>query len=486
MSMRGSRQAGVLALLMAVFLLLLAAGAPAQVIEATITVDAERPGVVNVEGRFTRSAKRSDKKTFFVTDEHAGAAGLENRFSGLELLANGENTKFRRIGAGAFLAEKEFDAWRYSVDLSPAGRRAGTAHISRLDGTSGVLMPEDLLPLVGDVRSAAVVIRVPAGWEMYSTENRRQSGMFLISDVKNSVVAIGKDWRFIQGSGISPSLAIRGKWHFADADVASFALQILGYYETVFGSQAAGRRLIVIAPPPTSAGAGSWEADTRGKTVNILMADTAFATQSKQRLHEILRHELFHLWLPNDVWLKGYYAWFYEGAAVYASLRAGVFLGRIRFDDMLDTLARTYQIEASSERLSLTAMQQQGNAGAASRLYARGMLTAFLCDIEMLAASGGKRSFETLLLDVYVAHKPPAEPVPATEAVLQRYAKYPELSPIVTAFITGDRPFEWGVSLNKAGLEFADGNLRVAKRHNGKQKALLDKLGYNAWRRFIP
>jgi hypothetical protein len=121
-----------------------------------------------------------------------------------------------------------------------------------------------------------------------------------------------------------------------------------------FGTDAANEIFVNVLKFPQQVGFGQWQAETRGRNITIISSDMAFRTQSLQRLHEQLRHEMFHLWIPNGVNLEGNYDWFYEGFALYASLKMAVAMNRIRFGDFLDTLSRAQAIDArQSNRLSL-------------------------------------------------------------------------------------------------------------------------------------
>jgi hypothetical protein len=471
-------------LLLAAAAVLLGYSAVAQDMAADITVIGGGSNSVKVEGRFLSSAKRADKRALFLNDDAASVSGLADRVTNIRLFANGENVAYRKISAGTFMSEREFDSWAYDIDISEGDRRNGIAHISRLNSGYGVLMLDDLLPSTGQKSSASVRFVLTDGQKVLAAVKANHSGIFEVPDVENAVFVIGNDWRFIGSPGTEPTIAVRGKWHFSDEELAAFTTEVFRYYTKLFGGSPGGEKLVVISPFFLQNGYGSWEADTRGRTVNILLSDTAFATQSKQRLHEILRHEIFHLWLPNSVSLNGNYAWFYEGAALYASLKAAVLLNRIRFDDMLDTLSRAYRIETSaSEPLSLIAMSARSWSGSSSRLYARGMITAFLCDVEMLNASGGRRSFEKLLRDIYQDHKEGGPARDATDAILSLMGQYAELRPVISSYVSGGERLNWLSTIAKAGLEENGGKLTVSGRLNGKQKARLDELGYNAWRR---
>jgi hypothetical protein len=110
------------------------------------------------------------------------------------------------------------------------------------------------------------------------------------------------------------------------------------------------------------------------------------------------------------------------------------------------------------------------------------MFTAFLCDLAILNGSKGKRSVYDLVREVYSAHRFPAARTEGTEAVLKIMSSQPELSTVIEQYILGSVRFEAEKELSLAGLELSNG-LRVRPKLTGKQKDLLDALGYNNWRR---
>jgi predicted metalloprotease with PDZ domain len=114
---------------------------------------------------------------------------------------------------------------------------------------------------------------------------------------------------------------------------------------------------------------------------------------------------MFHLWIPNGVNLTGNYDWFYEGFALYESLKLAVRMNRIGFADFLDTLSRAHTIDsAQSQRISLIQASANRFGGSNTQVYARGMLVAFLTDLAMLQQSKGKKSVDDLLRDLYRTH----------------------------------------------------------------------------------
>ena len=225
----------------------------------------------------------------------------------------------------------------------------------------------------------------------------------------------------------------------------------LNYGRTLGGFPAGKPQILII---PAEGKQGRWEAETRGNTVLIVSGDMPFEKLSRQRLHEQLRHELFHLWMPNDLALAGNYDWFYEGFTVYQSLRTGVELNRIAFTDFLETLSEAFNRANFQDRpISLVDASATRRSGANREVYARGMIVAFLCDGALLQNSRGKRSVADVLRRVYATHRLPNPSKDGNLSILDILRSYNELDPIIQNFITGSEKINWTPYLEKLGLE---------------------------------
>ena len=170
---------------------------------------------------------------------------------------------------------------------------------------------------------------LPAGWEVGRANKKRADNTYHIEDTEKAVLYIGKELRTVTVDNRT-DLTLSGEWRFKDDEAAAIVREIFAEYEKVFGSRPRNRSEIVLSKFPAPTRFGVWEAETRGRTVTILTGDMPFETQSVQLLHEQLRHEIFHLWIPNGVNLSGNYDWFYEGFALYQALRQ--VLPSIEFD----------------------------------------------------------------------------------------------------------------------------------------------------------
>lgn len=461
----------------------------AQDLDVSIKVNSLSPASVTVQGKF--KSRIPPAKNLSILSEFAGIQDLAARVSGISLEdLRGSVVAYKQFIPSEFVAEREFAGWNYSMALAPLKNRSSAAHTSWVTGSEGILFLHDLLPRIpekyGKV-SARIRLELPAGW-MVAGENPGTTN-YDIPDIGRAVFFIGTNQRErnVKVGKFGISIAISGAWNFTDDEVEQFVREIYSQHREVFGSDPIANAQIDLLRFPQSVTPGNWEADTRGSTVTIVSSDMPFKTQSLQRLHEQLRHEIFHLWLPNGVNLSGNYDWFYEGFALYQSLKMGVALNRLRFEDFLDTLSRAHSIDSlQSQRTSLLAASTGRWQGANTQVYARGMVVAFLVDVAMLKRSKGKRSVSDIIREVYESHRPPDPEEDGSGAVLKLLRSRTELAGIVDRYIEGKEAVVWQADLRAAGIESTEQNsnttLRVTAKLSGSQRDLLEKLGYNNWR----
>ncbi|HEY2846898.1 MAG TPA: hypothetical protein VGI80_03715, partial [Pyrinomonadaceae bacterium] len=455
----------------------------AQDVEVRITIDESQPSVAHVEGRFLKG-KRVARLSFL--ESYAGIAGLNKRIADIKL---GDQV----IGKAKLgnEANSSFSTFSYSVMLHQPSLFLNGAHISWLSNDRGILALDDLLPQPTDGLSVRVTLDLPKKWRFISNEDHFDEAMLNVNDALRAIIFVGSDWRIKPIPGSQVTLAVSGEHQVPDEVMANEISAIYGQYWKVFGSAPSGSfpQVAIIRFPSTS-GAGAWEAETRGSTVTILTSGGLSPADAEQRLEQQLRHELFHLWLPNGVNLSGNYDWFYEGFAVYEASKLGVAMNQIRFEDFLSTIGRAIDIDRFTTKRSLVEASQDRWAGASSQVYARGMLVAFLCDVALLDASKGKTSVESLLKQIVDEHRPPANVINGNDAIIAALRAHLELVPIIDDYINGPKPIDLAPTLQKAGIHATTRDqlteLSVGDKLNGRQKALLDKLGYNNWLKLAP
>ena len=465
--------------------------ASAQGFEAEITIDPQR-SIAAVSGRFQSHGAEFTHVNLSFAGSVAGHNDLAKRIRGIEIFdQRGAAVELRKLIDSEYLAPAGVVSWRYEVDLKPLKDVNAAAHTSWISGDRGLLMLADVLP-TSEV-SGKVTLRLPTDWNVFTTETQEPGNVFEIRDSGRAVFVLGKEWQKIEirDVGAQIDFITSGRWHFTPDEAAAMTREVSRELSQTLGDIDGRRRLVVLSNFPVTPGHGQWAAETRGDTVTIISSDMPFRTQSLQRLHEQLRHELFHLWIPNGVNLTGSYDWFYEGFALYESLKLAVALNRIRFEDFLDTLSRAHTIDsAQSQRVSLLKASATRFAGSNTQVYARGMLVAFLSDVALLDQTKGKRSVENLLAELFVKHRTPAPRVDASAAVIALLKSDPRVVPVVDRYVIGSEKIDWASDLAAAGIEDSDPgiltSLRVKAKLNGRQKTLLDKLGYNNWRKMTP
>ena len=151
------------------------------------------------------------------------------------------------------------------------------------------------------------------------------------------------------------------------------------------------------------------------------------------------------------------------------------------------SMTQQCSIAARAPVASRSVVTRRVEDSASLGVYARGMLVAFLTDLAMLEQSKGKRSVEDLLKDLYLKHRKPTPPTDGNTSVIEMLKTRANATSIVEKYVTGTDKIEWANELAAAGIEDSDPGpltaLRVKEKLKGGQKAMLDKLGYNNWRK---
>lgn len=457
---------------------------PAQNFAANISIDSTSANVVQVRGV---TSKQSNLNWFFlksvVNADNLGARILDFRLFDEQKRV----VAVKKLADGEYLAASEATAFQYQINLKPLPNAATKAHVSWISGEQGILMLDDLLPQVvanNQSFAAKIKIELPTDWRVISSEKAIGENIFEVENVTKSIFIVGKNWRETKTASLN--LTISGEWQFSDAAAAQMVDEIYSEYVKLLGEIPGEKPQVLLARLPKDTKFGRWEAETRGRTLTIFSADKPFKAQSIQLLHEQLRHELFHLWIPNRLNLTGNYDWFYEGFTVYQALRTGVQMNQIRFEDFLATLAEAYNLDSfQTNKVSLLKSSENRWNGANPQVYARGMLVAFLCEIAIL--KDGKRSLDDAFSEIYRKHRFPNEAADGNTAVLNILSEYKSLDSIVEKYVKGAGKINWETDLQTIGIETTSENsftkLRVKAKPNGRQKDLLNKLGYNNWRK---
>ncbi len=447
------------------------------------------PRSVTVKGRFAENSRVKNRKNLAFLNSIVGVNELSKRIFEVRLFdASGRLVEGKKFADGEYVATSDYLRWEYTIDLTPQKNNAAAAHISWVDAENGILMTDDLLPQFvanGTSASADVTLKLPSDWRSFSAESTNPNSGFSIDELSKGVIFVGKNFRerSIKLGETKVDLTISGTWHFTDDEMSEMASEIFQEYMRIFGAAPAKPVRIAILKFPGTMNQGVWEAETRGRNVILISSDMPFRTQSLQRLHEQLRHEIFHLWIPNGVKLKGNYAWFYEGFALYQSLKTAVAMNRIRFDDFLDTLSRAYSIDVrQSPRRPLVDADNRATGIADTQTYARGMLIAFLLDVAMLRESKGRANISDVSRQIFQRYSR-ENGVEGNSAALEAIGR----TEFAKRHILGADLLEMERELVGSGIVLETTGrlsvLSVAQNLNGREKEILDRLGYNNWRK---
>lgn len=446
---------------------------------------------VIVNGRYPREKSTGSIRGLSFQIIENGANRIQTvRFFG----SSGENLPVKQFGSTEFIASKDIYSWEYKVSIGPSTNRRLAARQSWITNDRSVLFLKDILPtnLVKDRKEDIVIeLRVPSGWNAVSSLQQARSSAesirFTIADsIIDGLIIAGTSVRqlFIDEGGRGARLAIADKWLFADEEARVAANEVINEYSRLYGGLDKAP-LIVFTRFPIAVEPTHWEAQTRGEAILLVSSDMHFRTQSIQRLREQLRHEIFHLWIPGSVPLSGRYDWFYEGFALYQSLKTGVELSHIRFDDFLDTLATAYAVAGKGNGASLLELSKRQTAADESDMYARGLLVAFSSDIELLEKSRGRRAVHDLVRDLKRFKNRKALTTDANEIIKNLFDEA-GLGAIFTSHVQGRESFDIEKMFRLTGIEFgvAESKARfvVRTKPTRKQKELLLKLGYNKTR----
>lgn len=470
---------------------------PPRLLRVEISLTAET-GIVRVRGKFTEGNSKAGENWSFA-NSYADAENLAARIKNFELFgAGGERIEHRKFADGEFVAQAPAGGFSYEVDLRLPANKSLMAHISWLDAERGMILPGDLFPQISDGNfSQRVKFELPPGWIVSTAAERTGGGEFIIRNAAETVFFIGRNQRerrfMIENANFG--FVISGEWQFTDEEASEMARGILEEYREIFGRMpfpsGAGRIFLVRFPAEVEA--GRWRAETRGVNAVILSSSMPFKAPAAQRLHEQLRHELFHLWIPNALNLSGDYSWFYEGFAVYQALKTGVWTGQIRFEDFLNTVSESYNIHRRAEGnfpLIDVSKNLWRRAEAGASVYSKGLLVAFLSDLALLEKSRGKRDIKLIFRELFRNFGSRSAPAKdANESVLKILGDFEELNEIIEKFIKGTEKIDLAKYLSRFGIENT-GSVNYAKFAvksdlRGREKAILEKLGYNKWRKIL-
>ncbi len=460
-------------------------GSAASQPKVTLFVTSTAPGQVRIE---LESPLAND--TWSFPNAYAGIVGLGNRVEKISAqTADGRNIPVRKLAPGEFKTLEMAVHLSYEVRIAEPPRLSNKSHISWLNNREGLIMMADLLPSsISQQGSGSIYLKVPEGWTI-SSNARPVADALYSADLSNSVfltaAALKDTTKKIDSNNWL--LACSGEWPASQTDIAKAVSRIAREYSKLTGFKLRQNPTLLLIPIQ-GAGPEQWSAETRGNSVVLLMGAQAERRQLLARLAVILTHELFHLWVPNSVALKGDYDWFFEGFTLYQALRMTQKLGLVDFPEYLRTLARVYDsylLADDRDRLSLIELSERRWTSAKSLVYDRSMLVAFLYDLQLRLTSGGRATSSDIYRELFSMDLSGSTDrlfPDANETIIGILNRPPGMEGFSARYIQPAGSLELQTLLAPYGIEVErDGfksQFRIAVHLNEAQSKLLRSLGY--------
>ena len=447
-------------------------------------------------------------RSWSFRNEYAGVSELGSRIEGFRAFdSRGLEVSIRKLAPGQFTAVSEAIKFQYEVILAPPARAGDAARVSWANDARGLLMPADLLPVQETSHESAnelktsqdrltVQLNLPNRWTAYSNESEGAANTFDLVDSETTILVIGERLR-ASGTSIS-GLRLRfltdGDWSFTDAEVVKIASDVLKAHRDVFSAMPTTRATLTLLPFPSSLAAEKWSAETRGRSVTVLLANQPSKSAALAQLSVALSHELFHLWVPNGLALSGDYDWFYEGFTIYQSALVGVRLGFLTFQEFLNAIARAYDsyvASADRDQWSLIEASRRRWTTGRSTVYDEGMVVAFLYDLKLRERSRSKRSLENVYQELFRTHRVPSSRVrgrmltqaDGNDVVMETLSREFGMKEFVADSIGKARRISLSEALLNSGLVAESFGARTRISVSGsltrQQRDLLSDLGYN-------
>jgi predicted metalloprotease with PDZ domain len=458
------------ALFIALFAIPASAGAQSQPVQVKLSLSP--PDIVKITIK-----PRQPLQTWSFLNSYAGALGLGDRVQSLHEDSVSDPVAIKRIAAGVFRADRPVTTVIYEIRLALKSA-SNAAHASWLTPDGGVLMLADLLPLEV-IKEGAVDARfeLPDGWQI----NPFTQSQTLVEDPANAVMSVGPSLktRSTKVKGISLDVAVSGNWPFDEARLSESAARVLKKYLDLTGFKLLNARILIV-PMPVG-GTGKWQAQTRGSTLLLLLDRRADFQNWIAQLEVIFTHELLHLWVPNALKLQGDYDWFFEGFTLYQALVTALQLKVIRFDEYLNTMARVYDSYLSKpDDLSLIEASERRWTGTSSAVYDKGMLLAFLYDLELLYESRGESRLANRYVDLFRNYS--VKTANANDAIMSVLISSPATERLLKAYVEDRQELELAETLKRYGLivniRKSATDLKVTPDPTQEQRRLLKSIGY--------
>lgn len=418
---------------------------------------------------------------------HASIVGLAERIDNFKGSQVGRELPLKRLAPGEFKFSEPVTRVSYDVRLTPPANLAHGSRVSWLKDDHGLLLLRDLLPETGMGPAPLLNLNfaLPSQWSVASSIDSSDSQKYVLSRPERAAFLVGSELHIEQKmvGATKIKIAMAGDWPVRVKALTKIVGKIVEEYSQVVRHSPPASVALLLVPFDFASGAERWSAETTGDNVVLAMGRHAQEKALIARLKVVLDHELFHLWIPNSIGLKGDYDWFFEGFTLYQALLTGLRLKHIEFDDYLETLGRVYASYRSAterDKLSLLEASERRWTTTSPLVYDKGMLVALIYDLMLRSRSHGQES----LTEIYpvLLREATGGGQDANELVMRVLDARAGLERFSEQYIQSTSGIDLKGVLAPFGLEVTNAasvpRISVGRNLNREQRQLLKALGY--------
>jgi len=256
-----------------------------------------------------------------------------------------------------------------------------------------------------NARDIEIAFRLPEGWKVGTAWQPRGANAFTApgwGDAINSVVFAGRFRSFdVRQESVTVSYAIGGgeRWDASEPLLRGVTTDMIDSYRRLFHGAPAARLFVVINPDRAGNGGGG----VFRQSISMTFPEPPSAAGILAWGHT-LSHELFHVWNAHTMRRDGpSEEWFVEGFAEYYSNLTMARRGHYAVGGLLAKMSRalrTYERAAGQISLRQAGHQEWEQPGP-DMLYNGGWMAALTLDMMIRQHSGGARSLDDAMTDLY-------------------------------------------------------------------------------------
>jgi predicted metalloprotease with PDZ domain len=305
-----------------------------------------------------------------------------------------EGWHLARVPTGRVVLHYEVDYSVLSVLGWPAPRESAFA-----DDGNVLLAGRSLFVTTPAQTRSEVAFDVPDGWHVAAPWRHAagDTSRFRIDTtddlVDNLFVLAGRKPETIVAGRFTVAIVAMGRWRSVDDEVLDMVAPIARRYVEMMPLQGQEAYLMVLLPHQERGGESF-------RNSFAMSLDEAPSAANRENWGNTLAHELFHYWNGWRLRGKDYAAtqWFQEGFTEYEANKALLAAGLVTPTWFLDRLSRHI---ADYRRLE-TPLDAPGTRKGPP-LYGGGALAAFCWDVQVRAASNGKRDLGDMFATLWRA-----------------------------------------------------------------------------------